>query len=715
MIGQVLRGRYEVVELIGEGGMARVYRGNDRRLSRPVVLKVLRSDFTSDPEFLERFQREASAAARLAHANIVKVYDVDEEDGVPFMVMEYYAAEDAKQILRREGRLEPRRATQIAISVLDALDYAHSQGIIHRDLKPHNILITDRGEVKITDFGIAKALSSDSLTRTGTMVGSAHYFSPEQAQGQKVGPASDIYSLGIVLYEMISGRVPFTGDNPVTVGLKHVQEEPASLESLGARISPALEDAVMKALQKNPGQRFADAKSFSAALSTALEPGNGASRMAPQPVPAAAITTSLDDTVVRPIVPTAQAPRPGPVIPPTVPSYPTLDQDPPVVPPSVEPTERGRGGSSTMLMAVIFVLVASLAGLVLYTYDQMQYVQVPDLRGMSQNVARTRLEQAGLRLVVKETQYFENAEPGTVMEQTPAPRTRVRPGDEAIFVVLSKGKQTVQVPSLANMDRNAARRALEDLGLQPRFAEQYSESVPLGQVISQDPVGGAAADLRAHVTVTISKGMPLVSVPALRGQTQDAATATAEKAGLKAVLRSTRPDSVIPKGAVVDQKPESGSKIAKGSTVEIILSSGPDSRTVPDLKGLTLGEARARAEAAEFIVAVEGPDDYPESKVVSQDPPAGSDLPKGSRIHVQLQAVATPEAPSDEVKVPSVKGLTRDSAQILLEGNGLRLGTVEIEKTNDAAPGEVLRQSPEEGATLKKGSGVDVVLAAPNE
>ncbi|NDD28333.1 MAG: serine/threonine protein kinase, partial [Proteobacteria bacterium] len=248
-MGQVMCGRYEVGQCIGEGGMAWVYLARDRRLERLVVLKVLRDDRRDDAELRERFAREARSAAGLAHPNVLTVFDVDAHEGTPFIVLEHHAARDLAVVLRERGRIEPRRAVRMAIDVLDALECAHARGLIHRDLKPHNLLVTDRGEIKITDFGLAKAERSDSLTRTHGMVGTPRYMSPEQAQGQEIGPQTDLYALGVVLYEMLCGKPPFDGDNPVTIGLKHVQEPPAPLSSHGVDASPVLEEVVMTALR----------------------------------------------------------------------------------------------------------------------------------------------------------------------------------------------------------------------------------------------------------------------------------------------------------------------------------------------------------------------------------------------------------------------------------------------------------------------------------
>ena len=603
-IGQVLGNRYEVQQFIGEGGMARVYRGLDRRLSRPVILKVLRAELASNDEFLRRFELEAHRSAQLAHSNIIKVFDVDTEQGIPYIVMEYYGAEDLRAILEREGRFPLSRVLEIANPVLDALDYAHAQGIIHRDLKPHNILLTERREVKITDFGIAKALTGDSLTRTGSMVGSAHYFSPEQAQGQPVAPTADIYSLGVVLYELLTGRVPFEGDNPVVVGLKHVQEEPPPLSMMGATVPPAVEAVVMKALRKLPADRFQDARSFWLALHAAV----GSGRLEGPPVP------------------TLPAPHPPPA--PPSPGSASAAASHRASPGLEEASVRaGRGSGSggrekngcvppnghragasvasrpnpgrTSWVVALFVftlLVGSALGVLYYSMTANLKV-VPDVQMLLGDAARVKVEKEGLRLVVKETQYNGQYPTGTVLSQSPAPGTKLRRGDD-VSVVLSMGKQMVQVPNLGGLDRDAATKALESLSLAPRWREQYSDTVAAGLVVSQEPAAGTAVDLKAQVAVVISKGLPMVTVPDVAGRTEKEAREQLERVGLDVSLGTGRSSPTVPKDKVLEQKPAKGARVTKGTTVQVVLSTGPEMRRIPALAGMTLAKARAAATQA---------------------------------------------------------------------------------------------------------------------
>lgn len=699
-MGQVMCGRYEVGQCIGEGGMAWVYLARDRRLERLVVLKVLRDDRRDDAELRERFAREARSAAGLAHPNVLTVFDVDAHEGTPFIVLEHHAARDLAVVLRERGRIEPRRAVRMAIDVLDALECAHARGLIHRDLKPHNLLVTDRGEIKITDFGLAKAERSDSLTRTHGMVGTPRYMSPEQAQGQEIGPQTDLYALGVVLYEMLCGKPPFDGDNPVTIGLKHVQEPPAPLSSHGVDASPVLEEVVMTALRKTPSTRWSDATAMRRALMSVPE-GAPAS-----PAGTAGTPPRGGDGRDGGLVRTAGSPAPS------MPSYSLADSGefraaPPVPPAPVDPAPSGSRSLALGLLAVLF-----LAGIAYAAYFWVKppgEVSVPSLVGLEQSVARASVEKLNLRFTIKEFVYSDDP-PGLVKQQSPAPGTSLRRGND-VLVVVSKGHQTVQVPTLIGLDREAARRALEQRGLSARFTEDYSDRVPLGQVASAEPATGTPVELQTHITVTISKGMPQVKAPALVGTTEKDATARAEAAGLKVRVVTHKPSTTVASGSVLEQTPPAGTGVSKGSTIEIIVSSGPESRGVPSLKGLSLADARRNAEQQGFTVVVEGGSASPDARVTDQSPEGGVTMAQGGVIHVSVEAPPpTPENSDESVVVPGLRGLSLDAARAALEERGLRVGNTEAEES-DLPSGSILRQSPEESANARRGSTVDVVIA----
>ncbi len=731
-VGHVFSGRYEVLELIGEGGMARVYRCLDRRLSRTVVLKVLKDDLLRNDELRQRFAREASSVARLAHSNIIRVHDVDEEDGVPFIVMEFYPSQDLKSILRKVGKLSPRRAVEIASAILDALDYAHGQGIIHRDLKPHNILVTDRNEVKITDFGIAKALASDSLTRTGTMMGTAHYMSPEQAQGLGVTPATDLYSLGVMLFEMLTGRLPFEGDNPVTVGLRHVQEAPPTLASFGVKLPEALEDVLSTALRKNPAERYRDALTFQRALlravrehrptspspSPASPPQARAASAGPSPLPPTFADRPIDDTVAQPgaLAPRASDKSASHRALPGLPAWSLADSGefraaPPTPPSPIEPPTTPVRAAFLLTLATVVAMLVLYAGYRVYTGSQQ--IRVPRVLHLSGDEARTQVERDGLIFTVKEP-VFSDEPPGTVLEQTPAPGSVVAQNSR-VMVVISKGRYTVPVPVLTGLDRLAATQAAQAVGLALRWGEAYSDTVPLGHVVTQDPPAGTAVDPKTPVTVVISRGVVQVVVPNLVGEPQSTAADLATKAGFKLTTVTQKSSASAPKGTILEQSPAAGLKVSRGIVVQVVVSSGPESRPVPNLQGLTVADARRTARQQGFQLAIAATHTPDDAHVVEQDPAAGTLLPQGSSIQVtsDAQLAPTPERSGDagdQVLVPNVVHLGLDDARKALEECGLRVGQASQEESDEPV-GTVIRQTPQEGTNVARGSNVDLVIA----
>jgi serine/threonine-protein kinase len=685
LIGQVMVDRYEIKELIGESDMARVYHGLDQRLSRSVVVKRLRAEVASKAEALQRFERAASSEARLSHPHIARVYDVLTHEGVPVIIREFEAGETLKELLLRQGRLSVERTLDIALPVVEALDYAHQQGMLHGDIKPGNILIGERGDVKVTDFG-------------QVMSGSAHYFSPEQAQGQPVGSASDLYSLGVVLYEMLCGHTPFEGDNPVTVGLKHVQEAPPKLQTHGVSVPPALEDAIMTALQKNPRDRFPDAAAFAGALRRALRPSSQATSATtapappPAPIPKAAARTSQ---------PTLQSARSS------------LSQltSGEMLPPS--PPKMVRRSRRRQWLLLVLVAAVAAGGLYVLGLFVTQHVTVPDLKGVPEDAARIELEKSGIHLSVGEMQYNDQLQPGTIMAQAPAPGAHLHPGEQ-VTVILSKGKQTVPVPTVVGMDRAEARKALEDRGFLADWDEQPSDEVALGKVISQEPRGGSIADLRSSVRVVISKGPPPIVVPDLIGKTEADAAQMVSKKNLLLTSTTTRPSATVAKGTVLEQKPAKGTKVPKGTKIQIVLSSGPEAQSVPLLKGLSLRQAHEKAESQGFQLIVDGPGGDNGDMVVADQSPGGGDLlSRGGTIHVTVEPEASPEQSEDMVTVPSLVNMQEQEARAAAEDRGLRISTVPSAEAVDQPPGTVLSQVPAEGTQVKRGTVINIVVAGP--
>jgi serine/threonine protein kinase len=546
----LLGGRYLVESELGRGGMATVFKGIDTVLGRPVAVKVLSPQYAGDADFVTRFRREAQSAARLNHPNLVSVYDTGTDDGVHFIVMEYVDAKTLADYVAGGGRIMPDRAIEIAEAVCDALSMAHAHGIIHRDIKPANIMITSKGDVKVTDFGIARVISgADTIAQTAAVLGTASYLSPEQAQSQPVDQRSDIYSLGVVLYEIVTGRPPFSGDSPVMVASKHVLEQPKPPSKLNSDISPGLEAVIMKALSKNPDNRYQDAEEMRADLERA--------RLG-QPVEA---TPLLSDS--------ARTQRIAPTGPPTA-----------VLPPV---QAGGGGGRRWWIPALIVLLILGVLG-------------------------------GGLYLLASS--------------------------------LLSTNATTVKVPSVIGLTQAGATSTLDNLGFKVKVVPQTTNTPnEVGFVIKQDPVSGRVVDSGSTVTITVGKAPKQVPVPNVFGKTEEEAKATLTQAGFK-VSVSPQQDPA-PAGTVIGQDPVADATASKGSTVNIVVSTGPGTVTVPDLTCMNYGKARSvlAGQGLQIQDAGEMPPSTACSKfgkVVAQDPLAGSQADSGSTVSVWLVGLSSP-------------------------------------------------------------------------
>lgn len=538
MIGRVIAGRYEVHEAIGQGGMAVVYRATDRTLGRDVALKVLRDQYAADPEIVERFAREARAAARLSHPHVVDIYDVGSDDGLHYIVMELVPGEDLKRLIRRAAPLPPSVVIRLGREIASALEYAHRRGIVHRDVKPQNVLIDPEGHARLTDFGIAQAADGAGLTQTGTVLGTAHYMAPEQARGRPASPASDIYSLGVVLYEMATGRLPFRGDSAVEVALRHVEEAPVPPRRLNPGIPPALEATIQRAMAKDPGKRFASAAELGQALAQGPEPLHQRTVRAAAPV---AGRTGAQPTVVATPGPRRPGARPGP------------------------PSRRGGAGGP-----VLALLLASL-GLVGLGLFWLLGARQPG------GPASLPTPTAGPVLVVGSPTAAQTPAPRPTATPTPVPPTPTpQPPTPTPSPVpptatprpTAPAKPTVArvaVPGVVGLPLPAAQQQLAARGLVIELDQGHDPNQPDGVVLRQDPREGEQVPPGSTVHLVINQLVTVV-VPNVMGLEENQARQILMRAGLRVEVVG---ESQGRKGIVNNQSPEPGLRVAPGSTVRI--------------------------------------------------------------------------------------------------------------------------------------------------
>lgn len=568
MQGEVLSERYEIHECIGEGGMARVYKAWDRLLHRWVAVKVLREQYASDEQFVERFRREAQAAASLSHPNVVNIYDVGEIRGTYYIVMEYVRGISLKELIRRERVLSVDRAVDIVRQVAAALSHAHKNNLIHRDIKPHNILITEEGRVKVTDFGIARAASTATLTQTGLVIGSVHYFSPEQARGAGVSEQSDIYSLGVVLYELVTGRVPFTGESPIAVALQHLQEPVRPPSQINPNIPSALEEVIMRALAKRPKDRYASVDEFRAALKSArmevaedILPQNdreewsqGLAAERTRVVPAAGLE---EETRLH-----------------------NLQGEEAVVERKRIKKEKRRKRRTGIYIFLFFL--AFLAGLfwaasILPELIFPEEVSVPDITGKTTEEARRILEKKGLKFAVDKEIYSSEVAAGRVIRQDPEANRRVKVG-RTVWSVVSRGPRLVQVPDVIGLQVRDARLRITQVGLKVRSETGvYEPDAPLNTVVNQSPQPGAFLEEGLAVDLMVNQGQaarPLVVLPDFRGQLLEEAKARLRELGLVIgnVWRDSNP--ALPPWVIISQNPAPGSRVPQGTSVDFVYN-GP--------------------------------------------------------------------------------------------------------------------------------------------
>jgi serine/threonine-protein kinase len=611
--GVTYGGRYEVIERVGVGGMAEVYRARDELLGREVAVKVLNERLSTDKSFVDRFRREAQAAANLSHPNIVSLYDYGSDGDANFIVMEFIDGKSLGDVIKDEGPLLPERAAEIAADVAKALERAHNAGLVHRDVKPNNIMLTSSGQTKVTDFGIVRALGSDAeqqMTQTGMVIGTAAYLSPEQAQGNAVDARSDVYALGIVLYEMLTGDTPFSGDTPLAIAYKHVREMPEPPSTVNPDVPSELDSVTMKALAKNPDNRYDTA----AEMREDLERFLSGQKVTATPLMAASTTV---------------APAAGT-------STQVLRQT--EIYPEDEP-----GTNRAVWYVVIALLILGLFGLVAWLLannllGEADLVRVPKVIGLDEDEAVAELEDAGFAVDV-ETAPSERRE-GVVFDQDPNARQRLEEG-ETVTIFVSEGPEQVEVPDVVNLSIAEARAEIRAAGLKVgEVTQESSETIEEGDVIRQSPEAGFEIDAGDTVDLVVSSGPEAVIVPDVINQSQESAEAEITGAGLQVVVE-TAPSDEVDEGLVISQDPGPGAEVEPGDTVVILVSEGAEEREMPDVSGENGDDAEAFLESDYGLVVTQEettcPGAFPPGTVCDQDPAPGTPVAEGDSATLFVQ------------------------------------------------------------------------------
>jgi len=630
LINTLFDGRYRILRKLGSGGMANVYLAEDEDLGRRVAIKILSERYANDESFNERFRREAKSAASLSHPNIVSIYDRGEADGIPYIAMEVIEGRSLKELILTSGPLPLAAAIDYAHQMLDALRFAHRNGIIHRDIKPHNILLGAENRAKVTDFGIARAGASQ-MTEVGSIMGTAQYLSPEQARGAPVTAASDLYSVGIVLYEMLTGQVPFSGDSAIEIAMKHLNETPRPPSSLRPELTPELDQVVLRALAKHPEDRYQASEEFSADLDR-VEAGIP---IAPETSAAATAILSggFETSATRVIPPTETVRQP----PPTQPAAPR--RPPPTYPPRYGYDEPPRKKNRFLPWLLVILLLAGAAVAGWYVYSQIQdelrttQVAVPGVLGLERELAVKRIEDQGLQADVQ-TGVGTTEDRGTVIDQNPDGGTRVEEGS-TVRILVSLGPEQVEVPRVVGEPLDEATQILSNAGFRWTTRQVFSPGAPEGQVIKQNPKPGEQAEKGASVVLTVSRGQELAIVPDVLQQTRESAESELRDAGF--VSEAVLVDSDSPQGLVVAQDPDPGSERPKGETVQISVSKGPQTTTVPDVLDQEQDSAGEELQAAGFEVRVVGQDTADptlDGIVIEQNPAPGLEAQPGSRVTI---------------------------------------------------------------------------------
>ncbi|MFK0233575.1 Stk1 family PASTA domain-containing Ser/Thr kinase [Streptomyces vinaceus] len=645
-----LGGRYELSHVLGRGGMAEVYLAHDTRLGRTVAVKTLRADLARDPSFQARFRREAQSAASLNHPAIVAVYDTGEDYvdniSIPYIVMEYVDGSTLRELLHSGRKLLPERTLEMTIGILQALEYSHRAGIVHRDIKPANVMLTRTGQVKVMDFGIARAMgdSGMTMTQTAAVIGTAQYLSPEQAKGEQVDARSDLYSAGCLLYELLSVRPPFIGDSPVAVAYQHVREEPQPPSNFDPEITPEMDAIVLKALVKDPDYRYQSADEMRADIEACLDgqpvaaaaamgapgygypdQGHGYGHQGYDQPTTALRTADAGQTSMLPPMPPGDGGYPGQ-------GQGGYDQN------GHSRRQQKKSKASTILLVTAGILVlvgAILIGRSVFGGGADNRPNVPKFIGETLEAAQRAGENVGLKVEKEADEPCDNQPKGNICSQNPAPDTKVDKGF-TVKVKVSSGAPNLPVPNVVNLKFEDAEKALKDKGFAVDKKTQESDR-PAGTVLDQDPKSGTAQK-GSTVTLTVAKEQAKAEMPDLLGKTREAAIKALNDAKLK-LGSQTEVDSpgAQPK-TVVQQQYQAGEQLAVGTTVNIQIAKAAQQTQVPQLLGKTVAQAKADLATRGLSLQVIGGPTDDKAVIVQSDPPAGTPVEGGRVINVTTLA-----------------------------------------------------------------------------
>ena len=560
--GKLLGGRYEIIEKIGTGGMATVYKAKCLVLKRFVAVKVLRDEFTTDEEFIKRFNVEAQAVASLTHPNIVSVYDVGHEGNLYYIVMELVKGKTLKEIIVEDGALGWKWSVKIAMQIASALETAHRNNIVHRDIKPHNIIITEDGVAKVTDFGIAKAVSNSTITAFGTTIGSVHYFSPEHARGGFTDARSDLYSLGVVMYEMVTGRVPFDSGTPVSVALKHMQEEPIEPIKIKSELPQSVNDIIMKAMRKDANERYQSATEMIKDLELALK--HPEEQFVSAPIGGDFPTQKISLDYAEKLQKQETRKKAG-----KLDKIKAYFEEHPVV------------KVLAIILACILVFSIAMGGTYLaLSLGKTKEVQIPNLQGLTKEEAEQKAKELKIKVEVSEEKYHLEIPEGQIIEQDPKYQDnyKIKEGS-TIKIVISKGQEIVEMPKVVGKTRDEATSALKEIGLEVKVEEEFSDDVEKNYIIKQEIKEGEKIPAGTTVTIYSSMGIEQIQVPDLSGKTESEAKSAISSAKLKWKSTDKTSDSSKPNGVVVNQSISSESMVDKNTEITITVNEFDEIKT----------------------------------------------------------------------------------------------------------------------------------------